>query len=73
MKLVFRFIKRHWILCAATIILLILDVMGGLLIGILRKLRIWYGKIRTPPGKRRTRCCPLKMYPSGSQTRRKIR
>lgn len=32
MKLVLHFIKRHWILCAVTILLLILDVMGGLFI-----------------------------------------
>lgn len=32
MKLVLHFIKWHWILCAVTILLLILDVMGGLFI-----------------------------------------
>lgn len=32
MKLILQFARRHWLLCAATIILLILDVMGGLFI-----------------------------------------
>ncbi len=32
MKLILRFARQHWVLCAATIVLLILDVMGGLLI-----------------------------------------
>ncbi len=32
MKLVLHFMKRHWIVCAVTILLLILDVMGGLFI-----------------------------------------
>ncbi len=32
MKLILRFLKPHWKLCAATIVLLTLDVMGGLVI-----------------------------------------
>ena len=32
MKLILQFARRRWVLCAATIILLILDVMGGLFI-----------------------------------------
>lgn len=32
MKLVLHFIKRHWILCTCTIILMVIDVMGGLFI-----------------------------------------
>ena len=32
MKLVLRFLRPHWKLCAATIVLLTLDVMGGLVI-----------------------------------------
>lgn len=32
MKLIFQFARRHWIICAVTIILLILDVMGGLFV-----------------------------------------
>jgi len=32
MKLILQFTRRHWLMCAATIILLILDVMGGLFI-----------------------------------------
>ena len=32
MKLILRFLKPQWKLCAATIVLLTLDVMGGLVI-----------------------------------------
>ena len=32
MKLILKFTRRHWLICAAAIILLILDVMGGLFI-----------------------------------------
>ena len=32
MKLILRFLRPHWKLCAATIVLLTLDVMGGLVI-----------------------------------------
>ena len=32
MKMILHFIKRHKLLCAATIVLLIVDVMGGLFI-----------------------------------------
>lgn len=32
MKLILQFARRHWIICAVTIILLILDVMGGLFV-----------------------------------------
>ncbi len=32
MKLILQFTRRHWLICAVTIVLLILDVMGGLFI-----------------------------------------
>lgn len=32
MKLILQFTRRHWLICAATIVFLILDVMGGLFI-----------------------------------------
>ena len=32
MKLIFQFIKPHWKLCVATILLLIVDVTGALII-----------------------------------------
>lgn len=32
MKLILQFARRHWLMCAVSIILLILDVMGGLFI-----------------------------------------